>query len=110
VNVLDNYITAILKRRYQSETAEDERLDLITVLTGYANKANRPEILLRGLRGISAKQIASCSILKGLVMDSCDIFKENKEVTRLCAELKSDPDWEPTKAGTTNAVPAPEKL
>jgi len=110
VHDVDNYVTAILKRRYQSETAEDERLDLVTVLTVYANKANRPDILLRGLRGISAKQIASRWALKQLVMDSSDIFKDNEEVARLCAELKSDPDWEPAKAGTTNAVPAPEKL
>jgi hypothetical protein len=95
--VLDRFTPAILRRKDSEQIPEDERLQLVLVLTGYANKAKRPEVLVRALSGISAKQIESLPALKRLILDSCEIFKNEEEVIKLCNTLKADPAWKPSE-------------
>jgi hypothetical protein len=95
LDVFARFAPAILRRKDSEEITEDERLQLVVVLTGYANKAKHPEILLQAMRGITARQIESLPALKLLVRDSCEIFKNDKDVVKLCNTLKADPAWKP---------------
>ena len=76
---------------------QDERLEMVMVLTAYAVKAEREEVFVKALDGVDAKQIMSRNDLKQFVSVGCGLFK-SQEVSKLCAELEAAKESTPVPA------------
>jgi hypothetical protein len=80
---------------------ESEPLDIVTVLTLYSLKADKQDVFVKALNGVSAKQILSRDDLPQLVKAGCDRFK-GKDIDKIRQEMES-------AANSTNSISSPPR-
>ena len=88
LDVVSNLVSHLLVLKNESNPPEVNPLDILTVLTTYAVKADREDLFIKALDGVSAKQIASREDLNFVVRTGCDQFK-GKSIDNLRKEMES---------------------
>jgi tetratricopeptide (TPR) repeat protein len=99
LNIVSNLVQHLFVLKKVEPPPEAVPLDIVTVLTLYSLKADRKDIFVKALDGVSAKQILSRDDLPQLVKEGCERFK-GEDIDKIRQEMES-------ATGSTNSVSSP---
>jgi tetratricopeptide (TPR) repeat protein len=101
LDIVSNIVDHLLTLKKSQPPPESEPLDIVTVLTLYSLKADKQDVFVKALNGVSAKQILSRDDLPQLVKAGCDRFK-GKDIDKIRQEMES-------AANSTNSISSPPR-
>jgi hypothetical protein len=88
IDIVQKILPQLMALQRASETSQDHKINLTTILTGYSLIANRKDIFIKTLDGHNLKELLQNDIIRKNVTSGCQMF-QGKGIDKIREEMEA---------------------